>query len=228
MREWTPEETDLIITSYRGRYPGEWQAYIAAENDDGFISNAMNDHICSHIEELFPGLKRMHYRAGAVDFRFANERRFHFAMWQPENRHRRREKWLEFIKTRSQQQNGNSEWTESDSVKLLVHLQNNDPSLWNTYFDCYNNIGFIGPGTASRIAEHVGAIFPVPEDCGHIGLMFGMLEEANHRYAFEMFKPKNAKLLNQLENEWLNEIRGHTTFEEWSQIVIERSKKVIL
>ena len=80
IKEWTPEELDLIIASYRRRYPEEWQAYLDAENEDGFISNAMNEHICSFIEQLFPGLHRMHYRAGAVDFRFSNERSFHFAL----------------------------------------------------------------------------------------------------------------------------------------------------
>lgn len=81
IKEWTPEEINLIITSYKERYPDEWQAYLDAENKNGFISSAMSDRICSFIEELFPGLHRKHYRAGAVDFRFANEQTFQFSLW---------------------------------------------------------------------------------------------------------------------------------------------------
>lgn len=224
IKEWTPEEINLIITSYKERCPDEWQAYVDAESNNGFISSALNDRICLFIEKLFPGLHRKHYRAAAIDFRFANERYFHFSMWQPENRLLRREMLSAHIKKHRQVVNGNVEWNEEQAVILLEHIQNNDPDLWAYYCDAYNEIGFVGPGIIGRIKAHIAALFPLPEDCSNNGIMRGLLDEANRRYRFEMLKPENAKILDRLETEWFNERRGWTTFEDWHQQVKLRTK----
>jgi len=224
IKEWTLEEINLIITSYKERYPEEWQAYLDAESNNGFISSAMSDRICLFIEELFPGLHRKHYRAGVVDFRFANERTFHFSMWQPENRLLRRENLLAHIKKHRQIVNGKVEWNEGQAIILLEHIQNNDPDLWAYYCDAYNNIGFVGLGIVGRIKAHIAALFPLPEDCSNNGVMRGLLDEANRWYGFEMLKPENAKILDRLETEWFNERRGWMTFEDWHQQVKLRTE----
>ncbi|WP_146606141.1 hypothetical protein [Mesorhizobium kowhaii] len=184
----------------------------------------MSDRICSFIEELFPGLHRKHYRAGAVNFRFANERTFQFVMWQPENRLLRREKFLAHIKKHRQIVNGSVEWNEAQGIVLLEHIQSNDPDLWTDYCNSYNDIGFIGLGIIGRIKAHITALFPLPEDCSNKWVMRGLLDEANRRYGFEMLKPANAKMLDRLESEWFNERRGWMTFEEWHQQVKLRTK----
>ncbi len=55
--------------------------------------------------------------------------------------------------------------------------------------------------------------------------MWGLLAEANRRYDFEMLKPANAKMRDQLETEWFNQRRGYMTFEEWHQQLKLRANK---
>ncbi|TPI52294.1 hypothetical protein FJ420_32395 [Mesorhizobium sp. B3-1-3] len=226
IREWTSEEINLIISTYRKNFTNEWQSYLDSENDNGFISNQMNDHICSVIEELFPGLHRKHYKAAAVDFRFTNERAFGFTLWQPESRVQRRERRLAYTKQTPQLRNGNVEWTKDQVKETINYIQRADRELWVEYCDVNNNIGFIGLEIIHRILRRTTEIFPLPEDCSLRGILSGLLVEANQVYKFKMLEPENAQARDQLETEWFNERRGYMTFAEWCQQVKMRSKSM--
>ncbi|TPN92824.1 hypothetical protein [Mesorhizobium sp. B1-1-5] len=223
IKEWTPEELRVILVSYSERFPEEWVAYLGSENDNGFISNAMNAHICSFIEGLFPGFHPKQYRAGAVDFRFANDSSFHFRLWQPENRYQRRKKWLAQIKTGSRSRNGGCEWTDEQTETFLEYMEKTCPDIWSAYRDSYNEVGFLGVGTIQAVKTHVAEVFSLPEDCDCGTIMFGLRELANRRYEFEMLKPENNKKRDVLENEWFNNWRGRITFDEWREQLRRRS-----
>ncbi len=225
VKEWSPEELDRLITSYQERYPDQWRAYLDAENNEGFITNAMNDHIMAHIVELFPGFFRnngqdkRHYRAGVVDFRFSNEKAFHFAMWQPENRFERMKKRSAEVKARvtGVTSNGIAEWTDQQVDLLLNHLKEKESELWAKFCEIYNDIGFSDLGLTFQLRAQVSILFPVPEDIDYSSVIGGLIEEAARRYGLEMVKPENRKKMLRLQQDWLLAEQSRTSFDEWRQ-----------
>jgi hypothetical protein len=225
IKEWSPEELDRVITSYPERYPDQWRAYLDAENNEGFIANAMNDHILAHIVETFPGYFRnhgrnkSHYRAGVVDFRFANEKEFHFEMWQPEKRLERMEKWSSRLKARvtGVTSNGTAEWTDQQVDKFMNHLEEKEPGLWAKFCEIYNNLGFSDLGLTFELRTQVSIVFPVPEDIDYSSIIGGLIQETDRRYGLEMVKPENQKKMFRLQEDWLSAEEARTPFDEWRQ-----------
>jgi len=189
IKEWSPDELDRLIASYKESYPAQWRAYFDAENNEGFITNAMNDHIMAHIAETFPGFFRnhgrdqSHYRAGVIDFRFANEKAFHFEMWQPEKRFERLEKWSSRIKARvtGVTSNGTAEWTDQQVNIFLDHLEGKEPELWAKFCEIYNDVGFSDLDLTFQLRTQVPIPFPVPEDIDYSSIIGGLVQETARR-----------------------------------------------
>jgi hypothetical protein len=219
LKEWSAAEIARLTSSYQHRYPDQWRAYVDAENADGFITNEMNDHLMKYLEETDPGLHRKHYRVGIIDFRFANERAFTFAMWQPGKRQQRTEKWSSHLKTSKKaiHENGTAEWTGEQVETFLSYLQDKEPELWTRVCEVYNEIGFSDFVLMRELCWRVPARFAVPEDIDYSSIIGGLLDEAHRRYGFEMIKPENQKKTEHLQDDWLQAKELHTSFDEWRQ-----------
>ena len=120
-KEWSSEELSQERATYQAQYPDEWLAYLRSESELGFITNAMNGHIIGHLERQRPDLSSKGFGIGAVAFRFANERVFHFPMWQPENRARRSDVYWAYVREarpqlRGVRANGFAKWSAEESL----------------------------------------------------------------------------------------------------------------
>ncbi|MGZ2488364.1 hypothetical protein ACVITL_006949 [Rhizobium pisi] len=220
-KEWSREELDAIRSSYKAQYPAEWRTYLEYEAEKGFITNAMNTHLMAHIENLFPGLHWRHYRAGVMDFRFANYEALQFPMWKPENRELRREKFRAYLdETHNQHQsvtvNGDLEFSDAQVDQLIAHLQTHLPELWARYCELQNEIGFVDVHISLEIERQVSMLFPKPRDISSAVVGIVVFDEANRRYHFEMAKPENKRRASELVREQMAaEDQDDMPFNEW-------------
>jgi len=215
----------MLISSYQECYPEQWQAYLEAERDRGFITNAMNGHIMTHIANNVPGLHSKHYRVGAVDFRFANERTFQFRMWQPENRSIRFELYWSYVREmkgrhQSLHENGNAEWTDGQIKVFVRYLQEQEPEFWARFCDLYNEVGFCDGAMMFEFGKQAAVVFATPEDLRRSGIAGGVVVEADQLHHFEMMKPENRTRASDLHGEWLNQ--SDLSFDEWRRRVRAR------
>jgi len=221
IKEWSREELDAIRASYKAQHPTAWRTYLEYEAEKGFITNAMNTHLMAHIENLFPGLHQKHYRAGAMDFRFANYEALQFPTWKPENRELRREKIRAYLDEMHNQHqsatvNGDLEFSDAQVDQLITHLQTHLPELWARYCELQNEIGFVDRQTSLEIKRQVSTLFPTPEDISPSVVDIVLFDEANRRYHFEMAKPENQRRVSQLVREQMTaEDQDDIPFDEW-------------
>lgn len=228
LKEWSQEE--LSITSYRERHPEQWRVYFEWENDRGFITNDMNDHIMAHLEQIVPGLHSKHYRVGAVDFRFASERIFRFRMWQPENRLGRSDQYWAYVKEMQGRRqalrvNGHAEWAVDQVDIFMSYLQKEAPEFWLKTCQIYNEIGFTEGSIVKEDRRLAAAVFSVPEDIDYSTIGGAVTEEADRIYHFEMLKPENQEERSRLQDEWFNGNEAGLTFEQWRLSVRARKSR---
>ncbi|WKA31299.1 hypothetical protein [Bradyrhizobium roseum] len=225
LKEWSQEE--LSIASYQDRFPEQWSAYFDSESERGFITNAMNDHIVAHLEQVVPGLHTKHYRVGVIDFRFANERTFRFRMWQPQNRLIRLEQYWAYVREMQASRqalcvNGHAEWTIEQIHIFMSYLQQEVPAFWVKICEIYNEIGFSEASIVQENRKQAAAVFSVPEDIDYATIGGGLIEEADRIHHFEMLKPKNQDERTRLQDEWFNKNEAGLTFDEWRLAVRAR------
>lgn len=221
LKEWTRGELAPIISSYKQRYPNEWSRYLHFESTKGFITNEMNDHIMAFLQEAVPGLHWKHYRAGVVDFRFANNEALRFAAWLPKNRDLRWNKYWAHVRElqnnhKSPHINGSAQWTSEQVDQFIKHLQDQAPEFWAKFYERQENVGFVGSKTVYDIKREISKMFAVPEDIDYGSIYSVMVEEANRRYHFELRKPENQKRRRELVRQWMAaEDKHHISFDEW-------------
>lgn len=223
LKDWTREELEPIIASYKQRYLlKEWTQYLTFESKNGFITNKMNDHIKFFLAESVPGLHAKHYSVGAVDFRFANNATLHFSMWLPKNREQRARRYTAYLKElrnnhQSPLENGSAQWTSEQIIRFMKHLQDETPTLWAKYRELCDVLGFIDLRTSFDISNEVSKVFSVPEDIDYGRSMgIGLFDEANRLYNFELAKPENKKKQDELLRGWMEaEERDSMSFDDW-------------
>jgi hypothetical protein len=222
LKEWTRDELTPIISSYKERYPREWDRYLHFESTKGFITNEMNDHIMAFLQEAVPGLHAKHYRVGVVDFRFANNEALRFAAWLPKNRDRRARNYRAHLAEirnnhKSPRVNGDAQWTAEQVNQFIKHLQDRMPEFWARYREVLENVGFVSPKMGHDITMEVSKVFSVPEDIDYgSGMYFGVLEETNRRYGFEWDKPENQKRQRELVRQCMVAEDEHSiSFDDW-------------
>ncbi|MDF0585065.1 hypothetical protein [Bradyrhizobium yuanmingense] len=226
-RDLTDQDLSRAIVEYQKNDSAEWQAYLQSETQRGFITNGMNDQIKAHLERLFPGLAWKGYSEGAVRFRFACERMFHFVMWQPQNRARRWEGYWAYVREVGPQQrgvrsNGVVYWSKDEVLLLLSVLQEKQPEFWSKLCGLYNDFGFADTGAEAQFGREVAGVFAVPEDVDYVSqAMRLVMSEANRLYGFEMLKPENDQTRYLLWKEW-DSNPGQLPFEEWCREVRAR------
>ncbi|MGY3590314.1 hypothetical protein ACVIGB_010103 [Bradyrhizobium sp. USDA 4341] len=220
LKEWSHDELSSLVASYRSNYPTEWVVYLESENERGFITNSMNDHIVTHLRSSVPRLSAPHYRAGAVDFRFFNEHDFGFRLWRPEQRAVRTENYLAYLKDahahhQSIYANGDVEWTAKQIDSFLIFLEQSASEFWTQVCADYNEFGFVdGASVMAEFRRLAAAVFPIPEDLESSTIGGAVIDEANRVRPFEMLKPENRESRVRLRTSWMAE-KSSMPFAEW-------------